>query len=52
LPTLIETAASAQLVRDDPWAAYDARVQTVLDQYWPETTLTGTLKVKDDKHVY
>ena len=47
---MIETTHYA--LRDDPWADYDARVQAVLDEYWPGTVIESTLKVLNDKHVY
>lgn len=41
------------IVRSADWdPVYDARVQAVLDEYWPNTTLTKVLKVLNDKHVY
>lgn len=56
LPSLIQSAFAANeiphLRQVNPWADYDAQVQLVLDEYWPETTLGAHLKVKDDKHVY
>jgi len=45
--------AKAEMYGDDPNAEYDAKVQAVLDEYWPGTTDLNAIKREPpEKAVY